>query len=126
MDTPSWALALVPPTQAPAPYDPLWTDWLTPGEMAFSHGFRRSHEHLAARKAAKEAVADLLGCPVDHAMWQAMEVRRTPGAAPTMALHGAPARHLQSLHRPHPGISLTHAKGYAAALAWFPARSTGT
>ncbi|TJZ59230.1 hypothetical protein FCH28_03825 [Streptomyces piniterrae] len=126
MDTPSWALALVVPTQAPEPHDPLWSDWLTPAELAFSRGFRRGQEHLAARKAAKEAVARLLGCPVDRHMWQAMEVRRTPGAAPTMALQGAPERHLRSLRRPRPGISLTHARGYAAALAWFPTRSAET
>ncbi|ANP52259.1 phosphopantetheinyl transferase (holo-ACP synthase) [Streptomyces griseochromogenes] len=126
MDTPSQALALVVPTRVPTPYDPLWGHWLTPAEISFSHGFRRACEHLAARKAAKEAVARLLGCPADPRTWHAMEVHRVPGTAPTMALHGAPAQRLQNLRLPQPGISLTHANGYAAALAWFPARSAET
>ncbi|MFE0257690.1 holo-ACP synthase [Streptomyces sp. NPDC059010] len=122
MNSPTRALALTSPPHVPAPGDPRWSDWLTREELAFSYGLQRAHEHLSARKAAKEAVAQLLGLPLGPGTWHAMEVRRRPGAAPTMEFHGVLADHLRSLQLPFPAVSLTHAKGHAAALAWLPVR----
>ncbi|MDC0771407.1 holo-ACP synthase [Streptomyces sp. HD] len=122
MNTPTRALALTSPAFVPPPDDARWGDWLTREELAFSYGYRRAHEHLSARKAAKEAVAQLLGWPLCPATWHAMEVRRRPGSAPTMEFHGVAADHLRTLHLPRPAVSLAHAKGCAAALAWLPVR----
>ncbi|KUM78462.1 hypothetical protein AQI70_13430 [Streptomyces curacoi] len=126
MTAPSRALVLLSPQQIPPADDPQWEDWLTATELMYSHGFRRAHEHLAARKAAKQAAARLLGLPLVPDMWHAMEIHRRTGSGPALNFTGAAAHQLRRLAVPHPALSLTHARGYAAALAWIPARSAGS
>ncbi|MCI3927957.1 hypothetical protein [Streptomyces sp. AN091965] len=119
---PGPALVLLSPAQIPDPDDARWHDWLTAEEISFSHGFHRAHEHLAARKAAKAAVASLLGLPPDPRLCRALEVLRAPGAGPVLRLGGAAERLLRGEGLPHPRVSLTHARGHAAALVWLPIR----
>ncbi|MEI5098189.1 hypothetical protein RB200_05465 [Streptomyces sp. PmtG] len=114
------ALVLLPPARIPGPDAACWRDWLTPDEISFSLGFRRAHEHLAARKAAKLAVAKLLGLPDDPRTCRAVEVLRESGAGPVLRLGGAPGQLLRGEDLPLPRVSLTHARGHAAALAWLP------
>ncbi|QCX73956.1 4'-phosphopantetheinyl transferase [Streptomyces sp. YIM 121038] len=119
------ALVLLAPAQIPDPDDACWRDWLTAEEISFSRGFQRAHEHLAARRAAKAAVASLLGLPADHRLCRALEVVRAPGSGPVLRLGGAPAHLLRDAGLPHPRVSLTHARGHAAALAWLPVPKAG-
>ncbi|OAR24120.1 hypothetical protein A8W25_16845 [Streptomyces sp. ERV7] len=109
-----------PPQQCPERDDPRWTDWLTDTERAYAHSLARAEEHLSARKAAKEAAARLLGWP-GPPPWQDMEIRRASDEAPTLRVRGALAQWMADHGLANPRISLTHARGYAAALAWFPA-----
>ncbi|MFI8930376.1 hypothetical protein ACIG3E_22150 [Streptomyces sp. NPDC053474] len=120
MAAPAPALTLLSPAQIPDPDDARWHNWLTAEEISFSHGFHRAHEHLAARRAAKAAVASLLGLPPDPRLCRALEVLRAPGAGPVLRLGAAATHQLRSKGLPHPRVSLTHARGHAAALAWLP------
>ncbi|WP_030674492.1 hypothetical protein [Streptomyces sp. NRRL B-1347] len=119
------ALVLLPPERIPDADADHWHDWLTPEEISFSRGFRRAHEHLAARKAAKLAVASLLGLPADPGFCRAVEVLRAPGAGPVIRFGGTPGQLLRSKDLPHPHVSLTHARGHAAALVWLPVPKAG-
>ncbi|MGW7006228.1 hypothetical protein ACWGCW_26295 [Streptomyces sp. NPDC054933] len=107
------------PEQTPAAADPRWSHWLTPSELAYGNSLLRAEEHLSARKLAKAAGAALLRWPHEPP-WQEMEVRGGNGVPPSLALHGAFARWHRECGLPVPAISLSHARGYAAALAWLP------
>ncbi|WP_329403603.1 hypothetical protein [Streptomyces melanogenes] len=111
---------ITPPQHCPERHDPRWPDWLTGGERAYALSLARAEEHLSARKAAKEAAARLLGWP-GPPPWQDMEIRRHPDEAPVLRVHGELARWMAEHGLATPRVSLTHARGYAAALAWFPA-----
>lgn len=73
-----------PPQHCPERHDPRWCDWLTGAERAYALSLARAEEHLSARKAAKEAVARLLGWP-GPPPWQDMEIRRRSDEAPSCA-----------------------------------------
>ncbi|MEU5432026.1 hypothetical protein AB0G73_01465 [Streptomyces sp. NPDC020719] len=107
------------PHQAPDRHDERWSWWLTEGERAYALGLARAEEHLLVRRTAKEAAAQLLGWP-GPPPWQDMEIRRRAGGAPTLHLRGALADWAAARGLPVPRISLTHARGHAAALAWWP------
>ncbi|WJV51028.1 hypothetical protein [Streptomyces flavofungini] len=119
------ALVLLPPERIAAADSACWHDWLTPEEISFSRGFRRAHEHLAARKAAKLAVASLLDVAADPGFCRAVGVLRAPGSGPVIRLGGALGELLGTRALPHPRVSLTHARGHAAALAWLPVPKAG-
>ncbi|WP_043262980.1 hypothetical protein [Streptomyces sp. CT34] len=121
---PRLALRLATPQQTPAAGDPRWAHWLTEAELAYAHGLLRAEEHLSARKLAKEVGWDLLGWPYEPP-WQDMEIRRRPGAAPVLHLGGEPAPGTRGHGTARPGVSLAHARGYAAALAWLPSAGAG-
>jgi phosphopantetheinyl transferase (holo-ACP synthase) len=115
--SPSWTapgpvLRLVAAADLPAPTDPAWAALLTADELAYCRGLARVADHLAARAAAKRAVADLLGLADGAWHGHDIEVRRVPGAPPRLALSGAAAGAAAV------GVSLSHAAGHAAALAW--------
>lgn len=89
----------------------------TPGERAYCDARPRTRfTHYAGRFAAKEAVMKVLGTGWRRGVrWVDIEVRRAPGAAPTIVLHGASAalaasRGIARLH-----LSITHDAGLAAA-----------
>ncbi len=85
----------------------------TPGELAYCRG--RVPE-LAARFAAKEAVAKALGTGIRGLAWRDMEVVPDHRGKPTVALHGRAAARAQALGLLEWAISLTHARAYAVAM----------
>ena len=82
----------------------------TPGEQASTRG-----ESLAARFAAKEAVAKALGAP-GGLRWTDAEVVSEPHGRPRLVLHGgaAAAAAAQGIRTWH--LSLSHDGGIATAL----------
>jgi holo-[acyl-carrier protein] synthase len=77
----------------------------------------RNPASLAARFAAKEAVAKALGCGIGPVSWQEIETRRDTAGRPVLFLHGAAWRLAvqQNLH--DWSISLSHSQKYAIAVA---------
>lgn len=71
---------------------------------------------LAARFAAKEAIAKALGAPGDLA-WHDATVHRTPGGPPTVDLRGSVLRRSQSLGIRTWHLSISHDAGIASAFA---------
>lgn len=90
----------------------------TAGELAYSRRKRFSAEHLAARFAAKEAVAKAFGDRRGLTMrWQDVAVVHADSGQPQIQLVGE-ARQLQRrrrVRRIH--LSLTHTAHYAVAMA---------
>ncbi len=117
--TPGPVVRITPPQHCPDRDDPRWTDWLTDIERRYAYSLARAEEHLSARKAAKEAAAHLLGWP-GTPPWQDMEVWRRTDEAPVLRVRDELARWMGERGLATPRISLTHARGYAAAVAWFP------
>ncbi len=73
-------------------------------------------DSLAARWAAKEAVAKALGCGIGEIGWREIEVVSEPNRRPTLRLHGAAAELATQLGIEGFAISLSHAKEYAVAF----------
>ncbi|YAL84702.1 holo-ACP synthase [Dermacoccaceae bacterium W4C1] len=70
---------------------------------------------LAARFAAKEAVAKALGAPGDLA-WHDVTVHRVPGAAPEVVCRGSVAARMAQLGVARLLVSLSHDAGIASAM----------
>jgi holo-[acyl-carrier protein] synthase len=104
----------------PDPDDPVWSAWLTEAELAYAAGRRRAGEHLAARRLAKLAALRALGW-VGAEPWHELAVERPARGRPTLRLGGGLAGWCAARDLAVPGVSLTHAAGRAAALAWLPA-----
>lgn len=71
---------------------------------------------LAARFAAKEAVAKALGCGIGQVAWQEIEIVRDENGAPQLLLHGTAQRRAQSLGLTLWSISLSHTQQHALAM----------
>lgn len=72
---------------------------------------------LAARIAAKEAVAKALGTGIGAVKWVEIEIRiNNEHRRPTLHLHGAAARLASELGLKEWDVSLTHTQTYAAAM----------
>lgn len=90
----------------------------TADELRYARDKRASAEHLAARFAAKEAVAKAFGDRRGLTMrWQDVAVIRAPSGQPQIRLIGQARqlqrrRHVQQIH-----LSLTHTARYAVAMA---------
>ncbi|RMG86973.1 MAG: holo-[acyl-carrier-protein] synthase [Chloroflexi bacterium] len=73
---------------------------------------------LAARLAAKEAVAKALGTGIGDVRWVDIEIRvNNPRKRPTLHLHGAAAALSEELGITQWDVSLSHTKDYASAVA---------
>jgi holo-[acyl-carrier protein] synthase len=73
---------------------------------------------LAARLAAKEAVAKALGTGIGDVGWREIEIRcNNDRGRPTLFLHGAAAQVSAELAITQWDISLTHTAEYASAVA---------
>lgn len=73
---------------------------------------------LAARLAAKEAVAKALGTGIGDVSWKEIEIRvNNPRKRPVLHLHGAAAELAAEMGLTQWDVSLTHASEYAAAVA---------
>jgi holo-[acyl-carrier protein] synthase len=73
-------------------------------------------ESLAARWAAKEAVAKALGTGIGAVNWREIEVVNDANRRPALHLHGAAADLAAQLGIEEFAISLSHAKDYAVAF----------
>lgn len=78
----------------------------TPGERAYAAARRRGHESLAVRFAAKLAAARALG--LRSVPWQELEVVRTRGRPPELALHRGAARSARARGVCRASLSVTH------------------
>ncbi len=89
--------------------------FFTPGERADT-GDRP--DRLAARLAAKEAVAKALGTGIGVVGWRDIEIRgHESSGRPLLALHGAAAVEAARLGLTEWDLSLTHTERYASAVA---------
>ena len=73
---------------------------------------------LAARFAAKEAVAKALGTGIGPVSWREIEIRRGSARQPLLTLHGAAAQLSADLGLTHWTISLSHSQEMAVAVAF--------
>jgi phosphopantetheinyl transferase (holo-ACP synthase) len=113
------AVVAAPVAALPAPDDPAWRGLLGAAELAYCAGLRRAGEHLAARALARRVVAEALGWAGD-VPWRDIAIRREPAGRPAVMLTGQLAEWRRHRRLPVPGVSLSHAAGHAAALAWLP------
>lgn len=89
--------------------------FFTPGELADCNG--QTHR-LAARIAAKEAVAKTLGTGIGDVKWVEIEIRvDNDRKRPILYLHGAAAALSEELGFTTWDISMTHTKDYSSAIA---------
>lgn len=73
-------------------------------------------ESLAARFAAKEAVAKALGCGIGDIGWQEIEVQRNAKRAPKLILSGEAARLAKKKKLKTWSVSLSHSQSHAIAM----------
>ena len=85
----------------------------TPGEVADCGG---RAESLAARWAAKEAVAKALGTGIGAVGWQEIEVLRGESGCPSVQLHGRAASLAAERGLARWALSLAHDGGLALAF----------
>lgn len=71
---------------------------------------------LAARFAAKEAVAKALGTGIGMINWSDVEVLRGPERQPVLHLHGAACQLAEELRLKNWSLSLSHTTTHAIAL----------
>lgn len=71
---------------------------------------------LAARFAAKEAVAKALGTGIGIIAWREIEIRRGPQREPVLYLHGEAKALAESLGLTSWSLSLSHSASQAVAL----------
>jgi holo-[acyl-carrier protein] synthase len=74
-------------------------------------------ESLAARFAAKEAVAKALGSGLDGFSFRDIEITRAENGAPGLLLHGVAAQMARQQGLAHWSISLSHTREHATAIA---------
>jgi holo-[acyl-carrier protein] synthase len=72
---------------------------------------------LAARFAAKEAVAKALGTGIGPIAWREIEILRGPARQPLLTLHGAAQKLASEMGLEVWSISLSHTQTHAIALA---------
>lgn len=90
----------------------------TPREIAYSNSKRFSHQHFAARFAAKEAVIKAFGDPRKHPLsWTEIEVLNDKEGKPTIELHEGTLAIKNKKRIGQIIVSLSHSKDYAIASA---------
>lgn len=88
----------------------------TPEEQRYCLRKADPSESLAARFAAKEAGAKALGTGIHRGIgWRHIEVRRAPGEAPRLVLHGPAEARARMLGVKNIALAITHTREYAAA-----------
>jgi holo-[acyl-carrier protein] synthase len=89
-----------------------------PAEVEYCLSMRAPAPHLAARFAAKEAVAKAFGTGIGARLgWQDIEVVRQESGQPAVVLHGPGQALLEAVGGARVHLSLTHTHDYAAAVA---------
>ncbi|MBD3408579.1 MAG: holo-[acyl-carrier-protein] synthase [Ignavibacteriales bacterium] len=96
----------------------------TEAELAYAMGKAARYNHLAARFAAKEAVAKCLPkrSTEGRMTWKSVEVERDSDGKPSVRLAGAMSGFLRSDERID--LSLSHSRDYANAVAIWRVVST--
>lgn len=90
----------------------------TPREIAYSSSKRFSHQHFAARFAAKEAVMKAFGDPLKHPLsWTEIEVLNDKEGKPTIEFHKGALAVKNKKNISEVIVSLSHSKDYAIANA---------
>lgn len=74
------------------------------------------HERLAARFAAKEAVIKALDLPEAGIGWREIELVRSPGGRPSLALHGRAAACAARVGVREWAVSISHEAEHACAV----------
>ena len=87
----------------------------TPEEQRYAAGKARPGRHLAARFAAKEALAKALGAPAGM-HWQDAEVHRGADGRPHFEVRGTVDARVQVLGITAIHVSLSHDAGIASAV----------
>ena len=87
----------------------------TEGELTTASGNRRSVESLAARFAAKEAVAKALGAPTGL-QWHDCEIVTDPDGRPWLTVSGTVAAEAKQRGITRWHLSLSHDGGIASAM----------
>lgn len=85
----------------------------TPGELK---DVGQQPASLAARFAAKEAVAKALGSGIGQVAWQEIEILRGPAREPRLYLHGAAESLARQLGIQRWSLSLSHTHAHAIAM----------
>jgi holo-[acyl-carrier protein] synthase len=85
----------------------------TPAELAECGG---RVDSLAARFAAKEAVAKALGTGIGRVGWQEIEIERGPANEPTLLLTGKAAQLADEIGLNTWSVSLSHTHTHALAM----------
>ncbi|MDK1472857.1 holo-ACP synthase [Streptomyces sp. 549] len=85
------------------------------GELYLPSGERRGVASLAARFAAKEALAKALGAP-GGLHWTDAEVRTADSGRPSLVVHGTVAARAEELGVREWHVSLSHDAGVASAV----------
>lgn len=88
---------------------------LTDGERDDLKGRVDQASAVAARFAAKEAVFKALGGP-PNVSWQHISLRRAPGSAPQVQVHGPAREWFERLGVQRTWVSVTHDAGVAAVV----------
>jgi holo-[acyl-carrier protein] synthase len=92
--------------------------FLRPEETAYCLTFRAPAPHIAARFAAKEAVAKAFGTGIGAALgWHDLEIVREDSGRPRVVLHGAGRELFEERGARQLLISLSHTQQYATATA---------
>jgi holo-[acyl-carrier protein] synthase len=87
--------------------------FFTPGELA---DCAEQPHRLAARIAAKEAVAKALGTGIGAVGWRDIEIRSAANGRPVLYLHDEAAKAAAALGLTEWDISLTHTRELASAM----------
>src|ERR1700746_163416 len=86
----------------------------TPAEIAYCERHRDKAERYAGRFAAKVATMKALGTGWSKGVrWRDIEVKRMPGARPTIVLYGAAREHAERMGARHISLSITHTGNFA-------------
>ena len=92
----------------------LFNRFYTAQELIDAHGHTPA---LAARFAAKEAVAKALGTGIGDVGWKDIEIVNGPQRQPILHLHGKAAEVAESLGLTMWSVSLSHTHQHAMAIA---------
>jgi holo-[acyl-carrier protein] synthase len=93
-------------------------DVFTKAELDYCRRRRRSHEHMAARFAAKEAVLKAFGTGIGKRMrWTDVEIAKERSGRPLVRLHGEVAAWAERRGLAGVDVSLSHSGGFAVAQA---------
>jgi holo-[acyl-carrier protein] synthase len=94
------------------------TKIFTPREIRYSNSRRFSHQHFAARFAAKEAVIKAFGEPYKHPInWTDIEVLNDKEGKPVIEFHNGALKLKRRKKIKDVIISLSHSKEHAIANA---------